>query len=315
MSSRCLVCQKTLLEHSQGYHRRCGVYLFSSVAVPAIGYDRKELRELAKQVVAQQITVPGVQEKLSLIQRVTDGEKRLTLVGLDGEFILKAPADQYPQMPENEAATMAMARLCGIETAPSGLIALSDGSLAYLTRRFDRKQNRELHMEDMCQLTERLTEDKYKGSVEQVGKVLLACSSRPGYDLLTLFDLTVFCFLTGNGDMHLKNYAVLHEPALRLAPAFDLLNTRLLITESKDRDDAALAVNGKRRKLKRDDFLALSQSLRLVPRQAENVLNKYRKLLPKMIEHMNSSFLSPDFTAQYQEIMRIRAGRLFDEGR
>ncbi len=308
---RCFVCQRRLNQEKHPYHRKCAKLLFTSTSVPSVAYTREELRELAKRVIAQQISVPGVQEKLSLIQRVTEGERRLTLVGLEGEYILKAPTERYPHMPENEAATMVLARSCGIETAASGLAELSDGTLVYLTRRFDREAGTERHMEDMCQLTERLTEDKYKGSVEQIGKVLYRRSVRPGFDLVTLFELVLFSFLVGNGDMHLKNYALLHEPGVHLAPAFDLLNTRLLIPEHIDNEDTALSINGRRRKLKINDFFILGESLRMTVKQTENVMKRYQRFVPGMFAGIESSFLPEELKQEYKRIVYGRAKRLF----
>ncbi len=307
---KCCICQKDLPAADASYHRKCARHLFGSSRVPVIAYTRDELLQLAKRAVAQQVTIPGVQEKLSLIQRVTQGESRLTLVGLAGEYILKAPTDRYPHLPENEAATMVLARLCGIDAAPSGLIRLSDNTLVYLTRRFDRRKGEEYHMEDMCQLTGRLTEDKYKGSVEQIGKVLLAHSSRPGFDLVSLFELVLFSFLTGNGDMHLKNYCMLHEPERALSPAFDLLNTRLLIPESVDNEDSALSINGKRKKLGTEDFYALGKRLTLTRKQVENVFSAYQKNLPLMYNCVGRSFLPDEKRRQYRWIIKDRAARL-----
>ncbi len=311
ISKRCLVCQKPLESLSRRYHHHCARYLFGFSVVPSIGFNRQELQDLAKRVISQQVTVPGVQEKLSLIQRVTDGEKRLTMVGLEGEFILKAPTDQYPQLPENEAATMVLARYCGIMTAASGLMELSDGTLVYLTRRFDRIEGQELHMEDMCQLTGRLTEDKYKGSVEQIAKVIRTHSRRPGFDLVALFELVLFSFLTGNGDMHLKNYLLLHEPEVHLAPAFDLLNTRLLIPESHDNEDSALTINGKKRNITINDMRMLSSRIGLTEKQGENVLTAYRKRIPGMLDLLGASHLSEDQVRGYQEVLRARSRRLY----
>lgn len=118
---------------------------------------------------------------------------------------MKPATKQYPHLPEVEDLTMHLAELCGIATVPHALIRLQNGSLAYITKRIDRAKKTKLHMEDMCQLTERLTEDKYKGSYEQIAKAILKYSENPGLDLINFFEQVIFSFLTGNADMHLKN--------------------------------------------------------------------------------------------------------------
>ena len=161
----------------------------------------------------QHVTVPGVQPKLSL--HLERGERpqnsRFTLVGLEGGYILKPPVTRFPEMPELEHLTMRIAKCFGLSTAECGLIPLEDKRLAFVTKRMDRDGETKLHMEDMCQLTDRLTEQKYRGSLEQVGKVILRHCSNPLFDALRLFEVTLFCFLTGNSDMHLKNFSLLYD--------------------------------------------------------------------------------------------------------
>lgn len=106
---------------------------------------------------------------------------------------------------------MLLAEVFGIKTVPHALIRFKSGELAYISKRIDRVRSGKLHMEDMCQLQERLTEDKYRGSVEQVGKTLKKYSSNPGYDIQRLFEVVLFSFLTGNADMHLKNYSLFYK--------------------------------------------------------------------------------------------------------
>jgi hypothetical protein len=69
-------------------------------------------------------------------------------------------------------------------------------------------------MEDMCQLTKRLTENKYDGSHKPVAKALLTYSANPGLDVVNYHELELFSFLTGDADMHLKNFSLLQTPGL-----------------------------------------------------------------------------------------------------
>ncbi|MBK8668691.1 MAG: HipA domain-containing protein [Saprospiraceae bacterium] len=127
------------------------------------------------------MAVPGVQAKISLsLHRKEDKNlaKKLTIVGLYGDYIL-SPIGVLSQLPELESVTMHMADVCGLMVVPHSLIYLEDGTLCYITKRVDRTRKTKLHMEDMCQLSERLSEDKYKGSHEQVAKLILKYSSNP----------------------------------------------------------------------------------------------------------------------------------------
>jgi serine/threonine-protein kinase HipA len=105
-------------------------------------------------------------------------------------------------------------------------------------------------MEDMCQLTERLTEDKYHGSYEQIGKAIQKYSASPGLDVENFFEIVLFSFLTGNADMHLKNFSLLEQPGLgmTLSPAYDLVNTALV--NPADDEELALNLNGRKKNIK-----------------------------------------------------------------
>jgi len=242
--TRCLICYEVLDATERHTHPACRQRWFGCPEPPELPYKLDEITDLAREVVHSHITVPGVQAKLSLnLEKIRQSESRFTIVGLWGNYILKPPVKQYPGMPENEDLTMHLAQLFGIQTVPHCLIPLQSGELAYLTRRIDRQENgRANHMEDMCQLTERLTEQKYRGSMEQVGKAILKHTSNPLFDVIRFVEVTLFSFLTGNADMHLKNFSLIYleNGMIQLAPAYDLLSTRLLIPMEKDSEELAL---------------------------------------------------------------------------
>jgi serine/threonine-protein kinase HipA len=230
---RCLYCYQPLASDAVDFHQVCSKKIFGQSIPPELPYSENDLEALAQEVIRSQTTVTGVQAKISL--HITGNNKegvatRFTIVGLWGGYILKTPAEQYPQLPEVEDLTMHLAQLARIKTIPHSLIRLLSGNLAYVCRRIDRTKKGKLAMEDMCQLTERLTEDKYQGSYEQIGKVVRKCSATPGLDLVNFFELVLFSFLTGNADMHLKNFSLLEQPGLGmiLSPAYDLVNTVLV---------------------------------------------------------------------------------------
>lgn len=312
---RCLICYESLDERAlHPYHSSCCQSLFGQSRPPELPYRIDELDRLAEQVVTRHVTVPGVQAKLSLhLNRKHTGHPRLTLVGLWGNYILKPPVPQYPHMPEIEDLTLHLARFFQIQTVPHGLIPLRSGELAYITKRIDRQPDgSRIHMEDMCQLTERLTEYKYRGSMEQVGKVILKYASNPILDVLRFFEAAVFSFLTGNADMHLKNFSLIHQPngMIQLSPAYDLLSTRLLIPTEKDSEEMALTLNGRKSNFKRADFTALAQNLGLGDKQVENAWRRFQRGLPDAIRFIDTSFLSPDLKQAFRKLMAGRAERM-----
>jgi serine/threonine-protein kinase HipA len=176
-----------LAANEQDFHASCSKKIFGQATPPALPYSEEDLEPLAKEVIQSQTAVTGVQAKLSLhITAITkEGpERRFTIVGLWGGYILKPPTALYPQLPEVEDVTMHLAQVARIKTAPHSLIRLQSGNLAYVTKRIDRTKRGKLAMEDMCQLTERLTEDKYHGSYEQIGKAIQKYSATPGLDVV-----------------------------------------------------------------------------------------------------------------------------------
>jgi serine/threonine-protein kinase HipA len=280
---------------------------------PELQYTETELKELGLKVVQSQVTVTGVQPKLSLHlekPKSKGNPKRFTIVGLWGEYILKPPTSTYPQLPQVESLTMHLANLAGIAVVPHTLIRMQGGSLAYLTRRVDRAKQRKIHMEDMCQLTERLTEDKYHGSYEQVGKAILRFSANPVLDLVNFAEVLIFSFLTGNADMHLKNFSLLHRQGFGpvLCPAYDLVST--VLVNPADDEDLALTLNGKKKKLKRNDFVSSFSTLNLDEKQQLNIFRKMDKARAKWMDFIDMSFLSNEYRIAYKELIADRFLRL-----
>ncbi len=307
--STCYICLQSL-EGGEGlYHDSCCKKLFGSSRPPVFPYAWKELNELAEKIIRQHVTIPGVQPKLSLhLERGgRRQDSRLTLVGLESGYILKPPVVEYPEMPELEHVTMRMARCFGIATVECGLIPLDDGQLAFITKRMDRDGSNKLHMEDMCQLTDRLTEQKYRGSMEQVGKAVLRYCDNSLFDALRFFEVAVLCFLTGNSDMHLKNFSLLYHPdgSVELSPAYDLLPTQLLLPE--DEEESALTVNGRKKHLGRNDFMQLAESLRLTEKQASNTFDRFSANLYAALKIMEKGFCSTNMKEHYKALIQKRA--------
>ena len=311
MTTRCLYCYEPLAEGEGDYHPRCSRKLFGTPKPPLLPYTSKEVRSLADEVIRSQTTLTGVQPKLSLdIDQMSLSPRRFTIVGLWGRFILKPQTELYPHLPELEDLTMHLAELAKIETVPHGLIRFSDGELAYITRRIDRTPKGEkLPMEDMCQLAERLTEYKYRGSHELIAKLILQYSSVPKLDLVKYWEQVFFAWLVGNADMHLKNYS-LYAPdsdAYQLTPAYDLLATALVLPS--DTEELALTLCGKKRKLSRAHFLEAMTASGLDLKVCDKLFARFQKVLPAWENCIRQSFLPKEMQEQYLELISRRCNK------
>ena len=303
---KCLYCYKELKEGQKDFHPGCARKFFGTSDAPLLEYRREELDALAAQVIQAQTSLTGVQPKLSLNLHKHEGSNRLTIVGLWGDFIFKPQTDAYPELPENEDLTMHMAEAARIKVVPHSLIRLADGSLGYITRRIDRtKKGEKIDMEDMCQLTLHPTEYKYKSSCEQIAKAIAAYSSTPRLDLVNFMQVLLFSFVTGNNDMHLKNFSLYRPKALyQLSPAYDLLN--VAIANPKDKEEMALPINGKKARIQLADFLKSSDTMGIEQRVTLGLINGLRNAMPAWIGLINDSFLSDDMKQKYLDLISRR---------
>ena len=303
--AKCLYCYKELKDGQTDYHPACARKLFGTKNAPVLPYQRSDIGELAKRVVRAQTTLTGVQAKLSL--DVNPGGRnepdRFTIVGLWGRYILKPQTDAYRCLPELEDLTMHMAEAAKIAVVPHGLIRFSDGELCYITRRIDRQPDgSKVAMEDMCQLSGRLTEYKYKGSYEQIAKMIKKYSSTPQLDLVNYWEVVVFSWITGNSDMHLKNFSLYKTPmGYCLTPAYDLLAT--LIVMPDDPEELALTLNGKKRKLQRKDFEKAILASGISEKVIDNMARKFSKAISKWLDIIDSSFLPDDMKKAYKKLI------------
>ena len=301
--SKCLVCFYDI-EEGGDYHKHCCSKLFDSKEPLVLEFGLGDLKNLAIKAVSTQSNITGVQAKISLSPVLSDQGIGKLAVDYLGKFILKPPSEKYPGMPEVEALTMQMAKEFNIGVVPHGLIKMKDGALAYITRRVDRFGGKKTkgHQEDLCQLSERLTEDKYKSSCERVGKIIKHYAGFPKLAAIDYFKLVVFNFIHGNSDMHMKNYSMTHsETGMYLTLAYDLLNSRLLIPD--DKEESALTINGKKSNLKKRDFDALAENLELNTEQRDNVYKQLFRVRKSFNETIENSFLAEELKDGYLKIM------------
>lgn len=307
---KCLYCYKPLEEGQKDFHPHCAKKMFGIAKAPLLEYRYEELDKLAEQVIRSQTSLTGVQPKLSLNLSKHDGSNRLTIVGLWGNYIFKPQTANYLQLPENEDLTMHLAEAVKINVVPHCLIRLADGSLGYITKRIDRTiKGEKIDMEDMCQLTLHPTEYKYKGSYEQIAKVIMKYSDMPRLDLANYMQLLLFCFITGNNDMHLKNFS-LYRPfeGYQLAPAYDLVNTS--IANPDDTEELALPLSGRKTKLHLANFLQAAATMGIEENVVRHLTDNMSKALPKWMQLINDSFLDETMKEKYRQTIETRLARL-----
>jgi serine/threonine-protein kinase HipA len=312
---RCFYCYDELPEKTSDFHPSCSRKIFGTNVPPELPYSEDQMLHLAEKVIKSQTTVTGVQPKLSLEINKTskkDVPQRFTIVGLWGGYILKPPTNHYQSLPELEDLTMHLAEISGIEVVPHSLIRLNSGKLSYITKRIDRKNEVKIHMEDMCQLTERLTEQKYNGSYEQIGKAIAKYSANPGLDITNFFEQVLFSFLTGNADMHLKNFSLIDSPEMGyvLSPAYDMVASSLVV--EGDEEELALTLNGKKKKLRKKDFVEAINRFDIDAKAIENIFDKFKNSEEQWHEFINISFLPDDIKSSFHDLIKERVYRIYN---
>jgi serine/threonine-protein kinase HipA len=274
-----------------------------------LNYTAQELRREAT-FRATKMSIQGVQAKLSL--RLSTQKQLFEIVDMNGTFILKPQSDMYEQLPENEDLTMKMAQIFGINVPSHGLIYGKDDELNYIIKRFDRYgKSKKYHVEDFAQLTQNTRETKYKSSIEKLIPVIENYCTFPMLEKLKLFRRVLFCFVTGNEDMHLKNFSlIIKDKKVELSPAYDLLNTSIAVKNPQE--ELALPLAGKRNRINSDVLFKYFASERLglseksIQKEQEN-LDKKKKIMSELID---ISFLTKALKKDYHDLMNERIARL-----
>lgn len=294
-------------------HPSCAAKMFGIDQAVELPFTERDIAQLATSVIQHHSVVPGVQPKLSLHvsrRRGVSLQDRFTIVGVWGGYILKPPTERYPELPQIEDVTMHLARLSSIATVPHCLLRMKSGALAYITARVDRTRRGKLAMEDMCQLTGRMTEHKYRGSYEQVAAAINRYSATPGLDVVNFFEVVLFSLLTGNADMHFKNFSLLETPGIgmTLSPAYDLVNTALV--HPSDDEELALALHGKRKNITRRDVISAMRASNLDDRQIERIFEKMQRSIPAWMQMLDVSLLRQSTKDAYKQLIAARAAKL-----
>lgn len=306
---KCLYCYQSLNDVEIDFHPKCVKLFFGMNRAPVLPFKQNELEKLAQLSVKESITVPGVQPKLSLgwiKDKMGKGaEWRLTILdALDGNFILKPQHSDFTQIPENEHLSMKLAQLFKLDTVPVSLIRMDSGELACITKRVDRNTNNSKnHMIDFLQILE--LSDKYLGTTEMLGNRIGELSMNVLQDKLRFFEVTLFNYIIGNNDMHLKNYSMLKTSSgWVLSPFYDLINVKLILP--KDKEDSALLLGGKKQNFNKGYFDRLAQYLSITNKQMESVYKRINTWLPEAKLLIEASFLSDKLKMEYVELIESR---------
>ena len=309
--SKCLYCYQELEEGQVDFHPSCARKFFGSEIVPVFPYTRENMSELARQVIRASASVTGVQAKMSLdVNRGGKNEPaKFTIVGLWGKYIFKPQSGKYPYLPELEDLTMKMAEAAHIRTARHTLIRLADGELGYLTLRMDRGRNGEkISMLDMCQLTNRLTEHKYYGTYQQLAETIKKYSSVSMLDVQRFWEVVLFSWITGNSDMHCKNFSLLDSGngEYVLSPAYDLL--AVLLADPEDTEEMAMSfmVGGKKNGFDRNTFITAFTQSGIPVVVANKMIERMKGYLPKWKELIDQSFLPDKMKVNYHQLLSKR---------
>ena len=334
----CLCCGKPLSEQDEksgtGWHRKCVMKFFGTEQLPELDLSPDALDRLAEETAQKHLTVPGVQKKLSL-HLSRDAFPRLTMVDAPAGYILKPQTPRFSSLPEAEDCVMRMADAAGITTVPHALLKFTSApagqtagnTYAFITRRIDRgfdphlprktgnsvpKPAEMYTMEDFCQLSSRQTRDKYRGSYEKCAAVIRRWSSLPGLDLAELYYRLLVCFVTGNSDMHLKNFSLREKTSGQrdfvLSAAYDLLPVNVVLPE--DTEETALTLHGKKRNLQKNDFLAFAETSGINPSAARRLLSRIISLEDRFHGICDASLMPADMKESLHELMRLRFRRL-----
>lgn len=306
---RCPITYEIIPE-AQDYSRK-GLNLLARklTQLRPLDYSAQEQRNEAI-ARANKMSIQGVQPKLSANLKIK--EEYFAVVDQGGHYILKPQHSDYPELPQNEALTMSLAKLCGIDVPIHGLVYSKDKSLTYFIKRFDRVGHRtKLAVEDFAQLSQESRETKYSSSTEQLIKIITQYCSFPVAEKLKFFQRMIFNFLVGNEDMHLKNCSLITlNSVVGLSPAYDLLNTS--IAQKYIQEELALPLNGKKSKITKNDLLDYlpRKLLQLNDEIIHQVVTHFANVIPQLRELIKISFLSEEMQEAYWRLLVERAKRL-----
>lgn len=268
-------------------------------------YTAAELRQEAANR-AKKLSIQGVQPKLSATISVV--EQEFKIVDQFGTYIIKPQNDLFPELPQNEDVTMRMAKVFGLDVPFHGMLYAKDGSLSYFIKRFDRYgKGKKLATEDFAQLTGNTRDTKYRFTMEKLVPVIDEFCSFPAIEKADFFKRILFCYVTGNEDMHLKNFSLITKNGkTTLTPIYDFLNSSIAIKNSEE--EIALTLKGKKSNLKATDFIDYyaKERLQLNEKTITTILEQMHNTIPKWKELLDISFLSDEMKEKYLGLLEVK---------
>ena len=273
-------------------------------------YTAAELRQEAANR-AKKLSIQGVQPKLSATISVV--EQEFKIVDQFGTYIIKPQNDLFPELPQNEDVTMRMAKAFGLDVPLHGMLYAKDGSLSYFIKRFDRYgKGKKIATEDFAQLTGNTRDTKYRFTMEKLVPVIDEFCSFPAIEKANFFKRILFCYVTGNEDMHLKNFSLITKNGkTTLTPIYDFLNSSIAIKNTEE--EIALTLNGKKNNLKASDFVDYyaKERLQLNEKIIATILEQMHNAIPKWKELLEISFLSDEMKEKYLGLFEGRIKKFF----
>jgi len=306
------------------YCKRCKKNLFDNQKIEYIlDFDKKEF--LSKSIeLSERMSISGVQDKISL--KIEDD--KLIPTTKNGTYLLKpVPLMEYGELIEdvakNEHFTMQLAsQVFRLETAINGLIAFSDGELAYITKRFDRVDSSKIRQEDFASLAQRSERShgknyKYDYSYEEIGELIQKYLPAYRVEMVRYFKLVLFNYLVGNGDAHLKNFSVYQRETgdYGLTPAYDLLSSSIHLPDEsrtalelfEEHETKSFEANGF---YAYDDFMMFGERLGLSSRLIESILREFLAKEERTMILLQDSFMSPEAKDRYIILLKDRTKAL-----
>lgn len=198
-----------------------------------------------------------------------------------------------------------------IETAANALIFFKNGEATYITKRFDILPNgMKLKMEDFASLAKKSPADggnfKYDFSYEELGALIRKVVPAWRVEIEKFFSIVLFNYLFCNGDAHLKNFSVIQGSAgdYKLAPAYDLMNTRLHLKDRTFAPIKGLLADRQLSFVQRADFLEFAERIECNLKSAQTILEKFtsKESESATVELVDNSFLSPQLKQNYKEL-------------
>ena len=306
--SKCLITY----DPCDGDYTRSGLRLLNKnlTAIVPLNFTQSQLRTEAM-ALSDKISIQGIQPKLSARLNVKDGQ--FDIVDKRGTYIIKVQVPDRPQMPENEDLTMKLAKVIGIDVPVHGLVRDQGGQLNYFIRRFDRfGQKSKYAVEDFAQLTQRPSSTKYDATTESLIPVIQSFCTFPTVELAKLFKRVFFSFMVGNEDMHLKNFSLITiGDKTQLSPAYDLINSTIVLKNTKD--ELALPLMGPKARFKPShfrDYLA-QEKMQLRPPIVDRIFNEVYEARTEWNQLIANSFLSEELKDAYLRILDNRYSRMF----